>query len=124
MKDYARIENGTVFELFNIPAEFDIGNYPTEWLMIDVTVIDPQPRLGWIYDGVNFNEPSPPYIDPRPAILAELAEIDLASARHLRVIVITDPGIGSGTSERAELEALELRAAELRAQLEALPPPP
>lgn len=124
MKDWAHVENGVIYEILNIPAEFDVSNFPSEWILVDVTGFDPFPSPGWLYDGVSFSEPPPPYIDPRPPILAELADIDRASARPLRVLIIADPDVGLGTPERAELEALELRAADLRAQLDALPPPP
>lgn len=120
MKDWAHVENGVIYEILNIPAEFDISNYPSEWILIDVTGLDPFPGPGWLYDGANFSEPPPPYIDLRLPILAELDEIDRASARPLRVLIIADPDVGIGTPERAELQALEIRAAELRAQLAAI----
>lgn len=92
--------------------------------LIFIGDMDPLPQEWWVWDGNTFHEPPPPYFDPRPGLLAELDQIDRDSARPLRVLVIADPTIGQGTAERAELETLEQRAADLRAQLAALPPPP
>jgi hypothetical protein len=120
LKIYIRVdENGNSFEYFS--TEGDITTmFPPDLIWIDVTDVDPLPPLGWIWDGVQFNAPPPPYVDPRPPILYELDQIDKDSARHLRLIVIADAAIGEGTAERAELEALEARAVVLRAQLAAL----
>lgn len=111
-------------KVVNIFPFDDIDNFPPPEgiIFIDVTGMDVQ--IGWDYIDGQFVEPPPPYVDPRPAIYAELDQIDRNSARPLRVLIIADPDVGMGTPERAELEALELRAAELRAELEALPPPP
>lgn len=112
-----------------IGLEMPIVEWQPPWIverLVDITDMDPQPQYGWIYDPETglFSEPPPPYVDPRPPILYELEQIDKASARPLRALIIADADIGAGTPERAELEALELRAADLRAQLEALPPAP
>jgi hypothetical protein len=124
LKTYIRVdETGASFEYFS--TEGDITTmFPPDLIWIEVTGADPLPPLGWVWDGTQFSAPPPPYIDPRPAIFAELDQIDRDSARPLRVLIIANPAIGEGTSERAELEVLEMRAAELRTQLEALPPPP
>lgn len=112
---------GQAWELVERDGEL-AGTIHPDIKFVEVTGLDPMPQLGWLYDPVNNSlyEPPPPYIDPRPPILAELADIDRASARPLRALIIADPNVGVGTSERAELEALELRAADLRAQLAAL----
>lgn len=108
-----------------IGLEMPINEWQPPWVvekLVDITDMDPQPQYGWFYDpetGV-FTEPPPPYIDPRPPILAELAQIDRDSARPLRALIIANPELGEGTPERAELEALEQRAVVLRAELEAL----
>lgn len=122
MKTLARIEGGRLAEILETDFEIDQLYDPPSW--VDITGVVPQPAWGWLWDGFVFTEPPPPYIDPRPAIMAELEQIDRASARPLRILIIAEPDVGLGTPERAELEALELRAADLRAQLEALPPPP
>lgn len=122
MRKYVRIQDGAVVESFEMEGWiYDL--FPEFLMWVEVTGMDPLPQEFWLYDGVNFSPPPPIYIDPRPAIIAELEQIDRDSARPLRTLVISDPGAGMGTPERAELEALELRAADLRAQLEALPPP-
>lgn len=145
MNIYARIQDNYLVEIFyprnyiNEAQDWQPGDpsrigqeepiedrFPADFIagLIFVGDMDPLPQEWWTWDGVKFNEPLPPYIDPRPALLAELDQIDRESARPLRVLVIADPTIGQGSSERAELETLEQRAADLRAQLAALPPPP
>ena len=123
MRAYVRIQDGVVFE----SLDWDGWIYdlmPEHMVWVEVTGMNPVPVQAWLYDGTTFSPPPPIYIDPRPAIIAELEQIDRDSARPLRALVIADPDVGLGTPERAELEALELRAADLRAQLDALPPPP
>lgn len=124
---YARIFYGKVAEL--LETDGDITQmFPPELVWVDVTNVEgigehwtatEDGGGGWV-----FIAPEPPYVDPRPEIIAELDQIDRASSRPLRILIITDPDVGHGTAERAELEALELRASDLRAQLEALPPAP
>lgn len=123
---YARIQDGVVFELLETDGDLTLM-FPPEliWVNVDGIVGIDQNWVATEENGVwSFIAPLPPYVDPRPPILHELEQIDRASARPLRVLIISDPNVGAGTPERAELEALELRAAELRAELEALPPPP
>lgn len=132
-RTYVRVEQGAVKDTFVCYVDPVTGyEYPVEELMpaldlllyVEITGMNPAPTYDWTYDGVNFHVPVPPYIDPRPAIHAQLAEIDRDSARPLRSLIISNPDIGEGTPERAELEALELRAVELRETLDNLPPPP
>lgn len=73
--------------------------------------------MDWTYvDGVFY----PPYVDPRPGLLAQLEQIDKDSLRALRIVVTLDPNVGGGTDEKAELEALEAQAVIIRAELAAL----
>lgn len=146
-RNYARLENNMYVEFYagraydsesldwqpgdpsRIGLEMPINEWQPPWVvaaMVDVTDTEPQPAYGWMYNPETglFSEPPPPYIDPRPAIMAELDQIDKASARPLRTIILANPDVGEGTAEKAELEALELRAAELRNTLENLPPTP
>lgn len=62
MTTWARVDDGIVHELFDLPPEWhdkqpadlfhpDIG----EW--IDVTTTVPQPAYGWSYDGSTFSPP-------------------------------------------------------------------
>lgn len=119
MRKYVRIQDGSVVESLEIEGWiYDL--FPEFMVWIEVTGMDPLPVEFWLYDGFAFSPPPPIYIDPRPEILAELEKIDRDSARPLRVMIIADPDVGIGTPERAELEAMELRAIELRAQLAAL----
>jgi hypothetical protein len=123
MKTFAFVDFGMCRQVFT--TELEVEQFaPPEQLWIDVTGIEPKPEWGWTWDGEEFIQPPPAYVDPRPAILAELDQIDRDSARPLRVLIITNPDIGADTPERAELEALELRAADLRSQLDTLPPAP
>lgn len=125
MRDYARTEEDLLVEFLSLEDNQEIYElFPPTLTWVEITGMSPVPGYGWSWDGVKFNEPPPPYVDPRPPILYELEQIDKASARPLRVMIIADPNAGVGTPERAELEALELRAADLRAQLDALPPHP
>jgi len=91
--------------------------------LVDVTDMDPQPQYGWIYNPEtgSFSEPPPPYVDPRPPIVAELDAIDRESVRHIRSLIINELSIGAGTEEMAALELLEVRAVDLLAELEELP---
>lgn len=146
-RNYARLENNMYVEFYagraydsesldwqpgdpsRIGLEMPINEWQPPWVvaaMVDVTDMEPQPAYGWMYNPETglFSEPPPPYIDPRPAIMAELDQIDKASARPLRTIILANPDVGEGTAEKAELETLELRAAELRNTLENLPPAP
>lgn len=120
MRTYVRLENNIVVELLDAEDDFDITNYPAFLIWVETTAVSPKPTYGWTYDGVSFTEPPPPYVDPRPPILYELEQIDKASSRPLRTLIIADADIGAGTPERAELETLEARATILRAQLAAL----
>ena len=73
--------------------------------------------MDWTYvDGVFY----PPYVDPRPELLAQLEQIDKDSLRALRIVVTADPNIGIDTPEKAQLEALEAQAVIIRAELAAL----
>jgi len=123
MNTYAQISllTNKVISIFDFE---NIESFPPPEGSFFVDITGMAIGIGWDYVDGQFSEPPPPYVDPRPAIWAELADIDRASARPLRVLIIADPNVGLGTPERVELEQLELRAADLRAQLEALPPPP
>lgn len=146
-RNYVRIENNTYVEFYpgraydsesldwlpgdpsRIGLEMPITEWQPPWIiaaLVDVTDMSPQPQYGWIYDPETglFAAPPPPYVDPRPPILAELDQIDRDTARPLRVLIVANPDIGAGSVERAELEALEQRAAVLRAELDSLPPAP
>lgn len=119
MQTFAFVDFGMCRQLFT--TELEVEQFaPPDQLWVDVTHVEPKPEWGWPWDGSVFTQPPPPYVDPRPAIIAELDQIDRASARPLRALIISEHNVGSGTPERAELEALELRAADLRAQLAAL----
>jgi len=116
---YARIDNGLVMELFETDGDIT-QMFPPILIWVEITNLDPQPEQGWSYDGANFTAP-PPYIpDPRPALYAELEQIDRESTRPLRAMLVAEPNVGVGTPERADLEAKELRAIEIRAELSAL----
>ena len=118
MRTYARIYAGAIVEFITLEDAQDITTmFHPDFIWIEITGLQPAPLYGWLYDGSVFSEPPPVYVDPRPAIMAELDQIDRSSARPLRVLIIADPSIGEGTAERAELETMELRAVELRAQL-------
>ena len=123
MKTYAQV-NLLTNKVINIFPFENIESFPPPEGSLFVDITDLSIGIGWDYIDGEFIEPAPPYVDPRPAIIGELADIDRASARPLRVLIITDPNVGLGTPERAELEALELRAEELRQILDNLPPPP
>lgn len=118
---YARIDNGLVMELFETDGDIT-QMFPPVLIWVEITSLNPQPEQGWSYDGTSFSAP-PPYVpDPRPLLHAELEQIDRSSTRPLRAMIVADPDVGLGTPERAELEAMELRAAEIRAELAALDP--
>lgn len=62
MTTWARIRDGVVLELFDLPPEWadktpadlfhpDIGDW------IDVTSVDPKPAYGWTHDGSRFDPP-------------------------------------------------------------------
>lgn len=123
MRKYARIHAGAIVEFITLEDAQDITTmFHPDFIWIEITNLTPEPLYGWLYDGSVFSEPPPIYVDPRPALMAELDQIDRSSARPLRVLIVLDPDIGMGTSERAELEAMELRAIEIRAELAALDP--
>ena len=55
MNTYARIENGTVMELFETVSIDGLFNAALVW--IDVTNASPQPQQNWTYDGSTFKAP-------------------------------------------------------------------
>jgi hypothetical protein len=62
MTTYARIVDGLVWELFDMPAE--MADRPIEELFnpdagtwVDVTSTEPKPAFGWEYDGSTFTPP-------------------------------------------------------------------
>jgi len=143
-RNYGRLENNMFVELYpgrayeaealdwvpgdpsRIGLEMPINEWQPPWIvdaLVDITDMDPQPQYGWVYDPETglFSEPLPPYVDPRPPVIAELDAIDRESVRHIRSLIINDLSIGAGTEERAALELLELRAIDLLAELEELP---
>lgn len=121
LKTYMRIdERGDSFETFETEGDITEMFHPSI-IWVDITDIYPQPQVGWIWDGAKFSPPPVVIPDPRPMILAELEQIDRESARPLRALILANPDIGVGTEERSTLEALEVRAADLRARLEELP---
>ena len=64
---YAVVQNGAVtgFSSWSDPSEIPAG-YPTLVLIDD---LDPQPQVGWTYDGTPFTDP----VEPPKQGLAELA---------------------------------------------------
>lgn len=78
MPTYARIDSGTVVELFTPSAEFAATPiaelFPASLQWVDVTALDPQPQQHWTYDRHNFAPPAP----PPPPTLPQQAEALLA----------------------------------------------
>lgn len=127
-KVYASIIDGAVREIVLPYVDASGYEWPVEQrfsaefiaTLVDITEAVPQPDQLWTYTNGVFAAPLPPYVDPRPAIVAELDDINRTSIGLLRSLVITTAGIGEDTPERAELEALDTRAAELKAELVAI----
>lgn len=141
MRNYARVIDGVYMEYFpgrlydaeaidwvpgepsRIGLEMSIAEWLPPWIveeLIEVTGLNPQPAQDWTYDYETrlFSLPTPPYIDPRPRILAELDQIDRDSIRYLRAWLLANSDLESETAGIAQLRSLELRAVELTAQLE------
>lgn len=64
MTSYARVVDGIVRELFEVPPQ--LGGRPIEQLFnaaagtwVDVTAMEPKPAYGWTYDGKAFAPPPP-----------------------------------------------------------------
>lgn len=64
MTTWARVKDGVVWELFDLPPEWADKTPPDlfdpgigDW--VDVTTTDPKPAGGWTYDGKTFAEPPP-----------------------------------------------------------------
>ena len=60
---YAQIKDGVVKNTIVADAEF-VKEVASQWdFIIDITTLDPQPAIGWLYDGQDF---SPPEVEPPP----------------------------------------------------------
>lgn len=60
---YAQIKDGEIKNTIVADAEF-IKEVASQWdFIIDITDMDPQPAIGWLYDGQDF---SPPVVEPPP----------------------------------------------------------
>lgn len=69
MKQYARVEDGTVEEIINRSDTFDMSNaYHPSLVWVEITGIVPIPQEGWIQTGEVFEAPSPPPL-PQPSPL-------------------------------------------------------
>lgn len=121
MTVYAVIDTNTTFVINMIEWDGIVPNgYEGEEFAHLLIIPSDVAWLDWTYvDGV-FYPPPPVYVDPRPELLAALEQIDKDSLRALRIIVTADPVVGVDTPEKAQLEALEVQAAAIRAQLAAL----
>lgn len=73
MKTYARIDNGVVAELIETEGDIAAMFHPSI-VWIDVTDAEPQPAVGWTYDGEAFAEPAAPP-EPTAEQLAESARL-------------------------------------------------
>lgn len=56
MKTYAQIIDGTVHWIFN-DAELPEFN-PDDIYAVEITNLNPQPQVGWVYDGAEFSAPA------------------------------------------------------------------
>lgn len=57
MKRYAHISKGTA-NIIEVSSQEDLDALKKEGLeIVDIESEDPQPKNGWLYDGLNFSEP-------------------------------------------------------------------
>ena len=82
MKQYARIDGGTVREIISRSNAFAMSKaYHPSLVWIEITGVVPVPQEDWLYDGTNFSAPlppppPPPKPDPGDELDAALAALD------------------------------------------------
>lgn len=118
MRNYVRLNaENEVAEFFDFDGDiYEI--FPKDLVWIEITGVDKTPWYGWKYDGNNFFEPEPPYLDPRPQLILELARIDTESMALVRKIVLSSPDLGKDTEEKLDLERLESKAVEIQKRID------
>lgn len=57
MKKIAMILNGVVVNV-SIWDGIVVWNPGNQYVLVDVTNLDPQPAIDWLYDGSNFSPPT------------------------------------------------------------------
>lgn len=117
---YARIENGIVAELVDVPDGVDISDlYHPDLRFVDVSRVDPQPEDGWIYaDGV-FAE-TVPVVTPDENLATAQSEYDRASEQITALNEQIEDADYDGTTEevvKAELAAWTDYRKKLRAYI-------
>ncbi|MBZ6397256.1 MULTISPECIES: tail fiber assembly protein [Pantoea] len=60
MAKYARIDNGSVAEIFETEQDITKLFHP-DLIWVDITNVDPSPEYGWIYKAKKFSKPQIDY---------------------------------------------------------------
>lgn len=104
MKTYARIDAGSVVELFQTDSDITQMFHP-DLIWIDVTDLDPQPGQQWTYDGTTFAAPIPWAPSPADTLLTNTSTRDsLLSQAALAIAPLQDAvDLDDATPDEADL---------------------
>lgn len=119
---YARIENGIVAELVDVPEGVDISDlYHPDLQFVDVSGVAPQPEDGWTYAGGVFA--APVYVPtPEDNLIAAQVGYERATAVITEMNEQIEDADYAGTTEedvKAELSAWTNYRKQLRAYIKA-----
>lgn len=110
MRDYARIEVGTVREKISLPDAGDITKrYHPSLVWVETTGFSPQPQESWLYDGTKF---SPPPVPPPSPTKAERAESEIVGSQAWAglIRVLIDPTFtAQGKTEQQVIDAIKAK---------------
>ncbi len=110
MREYARIEDGTVREKIILADAADITKrYHPSLVWVETTGLLPQPQESWLYNGVTFSPPPPPPAPPTDGEQAE--EIITGSKVWIGLIrVLIDPTFtAQGKTEQQIIDAIKAK---------------
>lgn len=88
---YALILNGIVKNKIVADANFISGISGNYDFCINITSLDPNPSIGWLYDGTDFENPQKTYAKVNANLVTEIALIhndDLAFAQEQNQYVV------------------------------------
>lgn len=83
-KVYARVDGGAVAEIVTLDAAIDIVTaFAAALVFVDITVVVPQPQVGWTYNGVVFAPPVGPTLEQvqtaQIAVLTAACDAEIAA---------------------------------------------
>lgn len=89
--EYALVNENLVKNIIVADADF-VQSIQSEWqAVIDITGLNPKPRINWIYQGGEFIAPNPPSPTPEPRHISVGAFFDRFNSEKINILASTDP---------------------------------